>query len=126
MPAPINPAAYYGNSYQYQQYQQPQQSWNTNPYQQSPLNGNTFQQPVQQKINSSIIYVSGLKEAETYPSNEPVLLIDANDPVFYLKNGNQIRIFDYAERNQNANKDIEYVTRAEFDELKKTIDDLTK
>lgn len=74
----------------------------------------------------SMIFVRGINEAANYPANQPVLLMDANDPVFYIKDQTSLRVFDYTERNQNANNGTEYVTKKEFDELKKLIDELTK
>lgn len=60
------------------------------------------------------------------PANQPVLLMDANDPVFYIKDQSSLRVFDYTERNQNGSNSTKYVTKQEFNELKKLIDELTK
>ena len=82
--------------------------------------------PNYQNMQGSMIFVRGINEAANYPANQPVLLMDANDPVFYIKDQTGLRVFDYTERNQNANNGTEYVTKKEFDELKKLIDELTK
>ena len=82
--------------------------------------------PSYQNQQGSMIFVRGINEAANYPAVQPVLLMDANDSVFYIKDQNGLRVFDYKERNQNANQNSNYVTRSEFDELKKTIDDLMK
>ena len=104
----ISPAAYPGTAFGQPTY---------NPYQptqaQDP-NGNTIK------------FVRGINEAATYPADKPVLLLDATEPVFYIKDHSSLRVFDYTERNQNANNGTEYVTKKEFDELKKLIDELTK
>lgn len=102
----INPSAYTGTAFGQPTY---------NPYQQAQdPNGNTM------------IFVRGINEAATYPANKPVLLMDANDPVFYIKDQSSLRVFDYTERNQNGSNSTEYVTKQEFNELKKLIDELTK
>jgi hypothetical protein len=102
----INPAAYTGTAFGQPTYNQYQQA-------QDP-NGNTIK------------FVRGINEAATYPADKPVLLLDATEPVFYIKDHSSLRVFDYTERNQNANNGTEYVTKKEFDELKKLIDELTK
>lgn len=76
--------------------------------------------------HSGMIFVRGINEAANYPAMQPVLLMDANESVFYIKDANGLRVFDYAERNQNGSEKSDYVTRAEFDELKKMLDELTK
>jgi hypothetical protein len=102
----INPSAYPGTAFGQPTY---------NPYQQAQdPNGNT------------INFVRGINEAASYPAVKPVLLMDATEPVFYIKDHSSLRVFDYTERNQNANNGTEYVTKKEFDELKKLIDELTK
>lgn len=114
MPIPINPAAYY------QQPQMPQQNqqW-VSPYQQTP--------PSQQRQYIQMIPVSGIEEVNAYPVVEPTYFFDKNLPVFYTKDLMGVRIFDYSERIQNEQTAEEKpVTRAEFEELKKLIDDLTK
>lgn len=106
MAAPINslnPAAYYSNQYQVPSYQQ------TNTQQQGGM-----------------IFVRGINEAANYPAVQPVLLMDATDPVFYIKDQSGLRVFDYKERIQNGSNTSEFVTKKEFDELKKLIDELTK
>ena len=74
----------------------------------------------------SMIFVRGINEAANYPANQPVLLMDATDPVFYIKDQTGLRVFDYTERIQNGSNSTEYVTKQEFNELKKLIDELTK
>lgn len=74
----------------------------------------------------SMIFVRGINEAANYPAVQPVLLMDANDSVFYIKDQSGLRVFDYTERNQNGSNSVEYVTKQEFNELKKLIDELTK
>lgn len=86
-----------------------------NPYQQT-----------QEPKSSTMNFVRGINEAANYPANQPVLLMDATEPVFYIKDQYSLRVFDYTERNQNGSNSTEYVTKQEFNELKKLIDELTK
>lgn len=88
--------------------------------------GTAFGQQTQELKSNTMIFVRGINEAATYPANKPVLLMDANDPVFYIKDQSSLRVFDYTERNQNGSNSTEYVTKQEFNELKKLIDELTK
>ena len=86
---------------------------------------NPYQTPEPPKSNT-MIFVRGVNEAAAYPAVQPVLLMDANESVFYIKDHNGLRVFDYTERIQNGSDNAEFVTRKEFDELKRLIDDLTK
>ena len=95
----------------------------TTPFSQPAYN--QYQQPQEPK-NNTMIFVRGINEAATYPADKPVLLLDATEPVFYIKDHSSLRVFDYTERNQNGSNSTEYVTKQEFNELKKIIDDLTK
>jgi hypothetical protein len=121
MAAPINPQAYYTNNTGYQIPQQaqipqfPQYAYQQ-PYQ-------TQQMPRQQ---STRVFVRGIREAEEYPGDD-IVMFDSSDPVFYTKKDGVLRVFDYTERIQNTNTAKgDYVTRQEFDELKKMLDELTK
>ena len=102
----INPSAYTGTSFGQPTY-------------------NQYQQPQEPKSNT-MIFVRGINEAANFPAVNPVLLMDATEPVFYIKDHSSLRVFDYTERNQNGSNSTEYVTKQEFNELKKIIDDLTK
>lgn len=83
-------------------------------------------QNFQNNQQGSMIFVRGINEAANYPTVQPVLLMDANDPVFYIKDQNSLRVFDYTERIQNGKNSSDFVTRSEFEELKKMLDELTK
>lgn len=82
--------------------------------------------PSYQHQQGSMIFVRGINEAANYPAVQPVLLMDANDSVFYIKDQNGLRVFDYTERIQNGSNTSDFVTRSEFEELKKMLDELTK
>lgn len=130
MPAPINPLnpqGIYtnnpmgvGNGYQLPQYAQPQYQQMVNPYQQMP--------PVQQMVQRQFIQmipVSNAKEIENYPTVEKTFFYCAADDAVYAKDMNGLEKYTKNDVNQNGQK-VEYVTKAEFEELKKLIDDLTK
>ena len=71
----------------------------------------------------SIQYVNDRKIAETYQmgASSSVILMDANQPRFYLKQTDasgvaSIRAYDFKEAEQE--KPVEYVTRSEFEKFK--------
>lgn len=91
----------------------------------------------QQQLNNQIQWVQGEAGAKAYPiaPGSTVLLMDSESSVFYIKSSDAtgipqpLRSFEYTERvhDNTLNTDSgDYVTRKEFDELKKMIDDLTK
>ena len=97
-----------------------------------------------QQPQQGIVWVQGEAGAKSYMvgAGQSVLLMDSDESCFYIKTADAsgmplpLRVFDYKERNtQQANKENtsehsfnnnNYVTREEFDDLKKLIDDLTK
>ena len=106
-----------------------------------------MQQPMAQPTaptpaaNSGIIWVQGEEGAKAYmvaPGNT-VLLMDSDGSSFYLKSADNsgmpqpLRIFDYVERTQAPKtpvqapqtQAVEYVTRADFNELAARADALT-
>lgn len=80
----------------------------------------------------SPVFVLGVDEARSYPvlPNTTAILLDRNEPVFYLKSVDQsgftcnFKIFDYVER-QPKKPEANFVTRDEFNELKQMLEDLT-
>lgn len=86
--------------------------------------------------SSQIQWVQGEAGAKAYPiaPGSTVLLMDSESSVFYIKSSDAtgipqpLRTFDYTERVQETAKEAsnDYVTREEFNELKKMLDDLTK
>lgn len=106
-----------------------------------PLQQPTMQPTMQsqQANNSSISWVQGEAGAKAYPvgAGNTVLLLDSENPVFYLKSTDNtgmpqpLRIFKFEEItgqsiNQSSQKiDLEnYITREEFEELEYKIDKL--
>ena len=122
MASPINPQGFYTNNtgYQVPQYAQPQYPQMMNPYQAMP--------PVQQIVQRQFIQmipVSSAREIENYPTVEKTFFYCAADDTVYVKDMNGMEAYTKSNANQNDQK-VEYVTKAEFEELKKLIDDLTK
>lgn len=100
-----------------------------------PYNAPNLSSNAQAQQNNQITWVQGEAAAKAYPvgAGNSVLLMDSEDAIFYIKSTDQsgmpqpLRIFDYTERTSQhtsaaaKNAPDEYVTRAEFDEFKKTI-----
>lgn len=128
------------------------QSANTTPYYQSqPYNAgpqyNQYQQPMANYANAvnnkNIIWVAGQAGAEAYqmePGSRAVLL-DSKDQIFYIKvvgmdgRPEPLMAFKYEPLNlnvQNGSSEAvqpdmsNYVTKADFDQLKHMIEDMNK
>ena len=105
----------------YPGYQQPMFGSPYQPRYQQPM-----QQPYQQQ--ESIIRVTGLEGAKAYPvaPNSRVALFDEGRDVFYIKAADSggyptLTAFSFAPLRDDAPPANDYVTRAEFDELKEMI-----
>lgn len=95
-----------------------------------------YQAPKQQ--TSSLIWVQGENGAKAYlvAPNTTVMLLDSEGDKFYLKSADAsgmpmpLRTFEYKETTQNAEKSAVvgqeqgYVTRGEFDALKRAVEGL--
>lgn len=108
-------------------YQQPQPNW--------------MMPPRQNVQNNGVIWVNGLEGAKGYivQPNSTVVLMDSEQNCFYLKSANEvgvpsIRIFEFKEKTQTTSAQSEvnldeklknYVPRAEFDEIKNTLTNIT-
>lgn len=110
----------YGNPYPLR-YQQP--TVPVQPYYQATV-------PIpQQQMQEGLIRVTGVDGAKAYPvsPNSVVPLFDADRDVMYIKSADAggfptIRAFTFAPMQETAPAPItDYVTRAEFDELKEMI-----
>lgn len=86
----------------------------------------------QQSQSTGLIWVQGIEAAKAYPvaPGNTVQLWDSESPAVYLKAADQsgmpqLRAFDLVERVSAAPraKEADYVTRQEFEELKKLICD---
>lgn len=109
------------------------------PDQLAQLRQNAYQQPMmgqaaqQTQGTPSIIWVQGEEGAKAYmvAAGNSVLLMDSENSAFYIKSTDAsgmplpLRVFDYKERTTAAKTPpqtaqqpgVEFVTRAEFDEL---------
>ena len=125
------------------------------PYQQNPyMNYQTGYQPQALPIMQSqasypapssngINWVSGESGAKSWivGRGESVLLMDSESQCFYIKSADAsgmplpLRVFDYAERTQNAPQGSQsvlnqssdnFITRTEFDDLKAKYEELEK
>lgn len=111
----------------YQQYQPPYQDRlaHLRGYQEAMA----IQTPQPQQTGQGVIWVQGEAAAKSWmvSPGTTVLLMDSEKPAFYLKSADAagmplpLRIFDYAERQQNAtptpDPENKYVTRDEYEEL---------
>ena len=87
---------------------------------------NYYPQHYQQNQQNVIVWVQGIEGAKAYPvaSGASVLLMDSEENVFYIKSTDQsgmpspLRIFDYAERKEEAQKvdTSQFITRDEFEQ----------
>lgn len=91
--------------------------------------------------NNGVIWVNGVEGAKGYiiQPNSTVVLMDSEQNCFYLKSTNEagvpsIRIFEFKEKTQTTpaqtkinfdEKLKNYVPRAEFDEIKNTLTNIT-
>lgn len=101
-----------------------------NPFSQSQTIPNS-----QPDIGNGIIWVQGESGAKSYlvAAGRTVLLMDSEDSKFYIKSTDisgvplPIRTFSYEElfSSPKTNEHESYVTRDEFNELKKMLDELT-
>ena len=100
-----------------------------------------YQPPAQQQAPASPLWVQGEAGAKAYPvaANNSVLLMDSERNVFYIKSADasgmpMLRTFDYVERSAAQNPPVQaaqmhggdFVTRSEFDALRRQIDAMTQ
>lgn len=105
---------------------------------------NQYQQTIpqyqQQPANQGLLWVQGVEGAKSYlvAPNTTVLLMDADAQRFYLKSTDgtgipNLRMFEYSEVTQSAsqpvlatneNLDDKYVTRNEYNDLKKQYEEI--
>ena len=105
---------------------------------------NQYQQTIpqyqQQPTNQGLLWVQGVEGAKSYlvAPNTTVLLMDADAQRFYLKSTDgtgipNLRMFEYSEVTQSAsqpvlatneNLDDKYVTRNEYNDLKKQYEEI--
>lgn len=87
----------------------------------------------QYNSHSSITWVQGVEGAKAfqlYPNSNALLMDSENDGIFYIKTADNIgmcnlRTFKYEEIQNVPKENQEYVTRAEFNELLKSLGGLS-
>ena len=81
----------------------------------------------------SFAYVNGIEGAKAYPmlANQNILLMDVENPVFYMKTSNAmgqaaIKTYRFEEVTETTPSNVSYVTKTEFDELKTKFEEFLK
>lgn len=104
------------------------------PYQ-SPLNNipQIYQPQIPQQNTQPIQYVSNKQSAEAYnvQPNQSVLLMNSNEPIFYIKQADAsgfctIKSFKFEEIDDTQPQVTNYVTKDEFNTFKDEFDKLRK
>ena len=130
----------FGANYSYNPYVNPYNAPYGGQQMQQQMYHPQIQQPPQapQQASNGFVWVNDINEAANYlvAPNSAVQLWDKNSPCVYLKTADAagkptMQIFDLVERKQQPTAQTQtattadYVTRAEFAELRKAVDALT-
>ena len=130
----------FGANYSYNPYVNPYAAPYVGQQMQQQIYQPQAQQPPQgaQQPSNGFVWVNDINEAANYlvAPNSAVQLWDKNSPCVYLKTADAagkptMQIFDLVERKQQPTAQTQtattadYVTRAEFSELRKVVDTLT-
>lgn len=130
----------FGANYSYNPYVNPYNAPYGGQQMQQQMYQPQMQQPPQapQQASNGFVWVNDINEAANYlvAPNSAVQLWDKNSPCVYLKTADAagkptMQIFDLVERKQQPTAQTQtattadYVTRAEFAELRKVVDALT-
>lgn len=130
----------FGANYSYNPYVNPYNAPYGGQQMQQQMYQPQMQQPPQgaQQPSNGFVWVNDINEAANYlvAPNSAVQLWDKNSPCVYLKTADAagkptMQIFDLVERKQQPTAQTQtattadYVTRAEFAELRKAVDALT-
>lgn len=130
----------FGANYSYNPYVNPYNAPYGSQQMQQQMYQPQMQQPPQapQQASNGFVWVNDINEAANYlvAPNSAVQLWDKNSPCVYLKTADAagkptMQIFDLVERKQQPTAQTQtattadYVTRAEFAELRKAVDALT-
>ncbi len=84
-------------------------------------------------INNQYAYVNGIEGAKAYlmNPNQTILLMDSDNPIFYLKSSNQlgqanIRIFEFKEVLQNQNNNQGYLLKSDLEPILRRLEAIEK
>lgn len=79
---------------------------------------------VKQSFNNQYAYVNGIEGAKAYlmSPNQTMLLMDSDQPIFYLKTSNylgqaNIRIFEFKEVLQNSSNNQSYALKSDLEAI---------
>ena len=93
------------------------------------------QRPIQMQQSVQIQFVKGTEGARAYniPASSSVILMDSNDPVFYMKttdaNGIEtVKAYDFTERETTTPESAldKFVLKTDFEKLTEQVEELTK
>ena len=97
------------------------------------MNYNMSHPSIQNPSQPSFSYVNGIEGAKAYPmaANQNVLLMDVENPLFYMKTSNAvgqciIKTFKFEEVTDTSSNNVKYVTQTEFEDFKAKIEELFK
>ncbi len=84
-------------------------------------------------INNQYAYVNGIEGAKAYlmNPNQTILLMDSDNPIFYLKSSNQlgqanIRIFEFKEVLQNQSNNQGYLLKSDLEPILRRLEAIEK
>ncbi len=90
-------------------------------------------QPRQNYTTNQYAYVNGIEGAKAYlmNPNQTILLMDSDNPIFYLKSSNQIgqssiRVFKFEEIKENIGTNPGYALKSDLDEISKRLEAIEK
>ena len=98
--------------------------------------GNQYNQPQPQPQTNTYAFVNGIEGAKSFPMapNQTVMLMDSDNPIAYMKTSNgmgqaSIKYFKLVETSEaelkgSAKPAVEYVSRSDFDALRKQVEEL--
>lgn len=84
-----------------------------------------------QNFNNQYAYVNGIEGAKAYlmNPNQTILLMDSDQPIFYLKTSNglgqaSIRIFEFKEVLQSSNNNQSYALKSDIEAIMRRLEAL--
>lgn len=82
-----------------------------------------------QNFNNQYAYVNGIEGAKAYlmNPNQTILLMDSDQPIFYLKTSNglgqaSIRIFEFKEVLQSSNNNQSYALKSDIEAIMRRLE----
>lgn len=112
--------------------------YNPNPYMNNiPGVADSLYRPTNSGLANTFVPVRGIEEAKSYivAAGNSVMLMDMNESKFYIKTvdatgiAQPLRIFEFKEvkeTQEESNPTPEYVTKEDFEELKKAVSEFKR